>query len=462
MLLQPLVSANIGGSSPDQVSVHQTSRGADKEMKEEETDAAFSSGKEEKPDGHGKSKTRKEEGTVAGKTAAVDLLCFIASVVDCFGNIKCPYTPYPAYAETRHPYFGFLSEGESRSLSLQTPATFAPVHRHETASGGKDESRESSRTDPPADASPASAPGCKCSDLTFGALFSAFASSRTCENHAFSSDAQWEAFVTRNARGVEAAWLNLWRLFRLDSVPALASPRYAISCAFLRVLSRQPTLRDLARRRFLRVASPSSCKTNFVSHLLSLLGAKSRPESSEATNERDCVRGEEDADDEEGAEEQTPFDFLIFVPLRTHDQYLRENAYSAYELHYAYHDVAVHREAIRAQLLVCCEGALRVYRVPLSSRRGSNPFPNSGEALGHSEHRRQDDAAGVIDRDGSEERWLQMDREIRKQRRNLGGLTEPYTLVSKFVSPEEQAKRAQVRDLNARGERRLEMKGDRK
>ncbi|KYF42954.1 bromodomain-containing protein, partial [Toxoplasma gondii ARI] len=444
MLLQPLVSANIGGSSPDQVSVHQTSRGADKEMKEEETDAAFSSGKEEKPDGHGKSKTRKEEGTVAGKTAAVDLLCFIASVVDCFGNIKCPYTPYPAYAETRHPYFGFLSEGESRSLSLQTPATFAPVHRHETASGGKDESQESSRTDPPAHASPASAPGCKCSDLTFGALFSAFASSRTCENHAFSSDAQWEAFVTRNARGVEAAWLNLWRLFRLDSVPALASPRYAISCAFLRVLSRQPTLRDLARRRFLRVASPSSCKTNFVSHLLSLLGAKSRPESSEATNERDCVRGEEDADDEEGAEEQTPFDFLIFVPLRTHDQYLRENAYSAYELHYAYHDVAVHREAIRAQLLVCCEGALRVYRVPLSSRRGSNPFSTSGEALGHSEHRRQDDAAGVIDRDGSEERWLQMDREIRKQRRNLGGLTEPYTLVSKFVSPEEQAKRAQL------------------
>nr|CEL69437.1 TPA: bromodomain-containing protein [Neospora caninum Liverpool] len=454
MLLQPLVSTNIGGSSPPdaQLSGHPSAVGPEKELEDEETDT-FPPGETEKTNVE-RTKARHEGGNGASKTASVDLLCFIASVVDCFGNIKCPYTPYPAYAETRHPYFSFLCEREDpMPASPQTPARLHPHVRRLESSREGGEARQAERgqswVNPP---DPAAAPGCKCGDLTLGVLLSSFVASRSSETHrAFASDAEWEAFVTKNARGVEAAWLNLWRLFRLDSVRSLASPRHAISCAFLRAISRQPMLRDLARRRFLRISSSAtSYQTSFASHLLSLLGEKRRPEQALALG-RDVWRGKEggEADGEERVEEQTPLDFLIFVPLRTHDKYLREKAYSAYELHYAYHDFAVHREAIRAQLLVCCEGAVRVYRVPLSSspqranRAVSSAHRGAGDAPGRSQQRSREAGEG-LDSERTEGRESETESEIRRQRQNLGGLSGPYTLVSKFVSPEEQVKRVQL------------------
>ena len=38
-------------------------------------------------------------------------------------------------------------------------------------------------------------------------------------------DASWESFVLSSCRGLEAAWVDAWRLFRLDAVKAMASPR---------------------------------------------------------------------------------------------------------------------------------------------------------------------------------------------------------------------------------------------
>ncbi|PFH37117.1 hypothetical protein BESB_035750 [Besnoitia besnoiti] len=499
MLLQPLVSTNTGGSSPSESQVSGLPAASTAETEQE--DEAEAEGSASSPLGRNgeapRSSKEKETHDKGAKTASVDLLWFIASVVDCFGNIKCPYTPYPAYAETKHPYFSFLYEQHN-------PLASSAAMRNGESLRGREEARSEAVRDErsaegthagqygPAAASPPRLLGdaaCKCADLGLGFFLSAVLSRASPTHSAFASDAEWESFVTRNARGVEVAWLNLWRVFRLDSVRSLASPRHAISCAFLRTISRQPTLRDLARRRLLRVpfspfsrlrregsatvagASPSAPRALVPQLLLFLSGEKGAASRKTALlsqiddRHRDLwSSGEETERDEEPVEEleeQTPLDFLIFVPLRTHDIYLKEKAYSAYELHYAYHDFAVHREAIRAQLLVCCEGAVRVYRVPLTSPpsakgRSSSRASASAAASSDSSVRTKREAESGRGADGGADRgwapsergvqdaWSRRESQIREQRRNLGGFNEAYTLVSKFVSPEEQTKRAQL------------------
>lgn len=51
-------------------------------------------------------------------------------------------------------------------------------------------------------------------------------------------------------------------------------------------------------------------------------------------------------------EEQIPLDFLMFVPLRTHEKYLQEKCYAAYELFYAYYDFSVRMER-RVSVVPC-------------------------------------------------------------------------------------------------------------
>lgn len=64
-------------------------------------------------------------------------------------------------------------------------------------------------------------------------------------------------------------------------------------------------------------------------------------------------REEQEEDRERGGraiEEQIPLDFLIFVPLRTHEKYLQEKCYAAYELHFAYHDFSVRKRRKKKRL----------------------------------------------------------------------------------------------------------------
>ena len=66
--------------------------------------------------------------------------------------------------------------------------------------------------------------GCSCEQLIKEECAAA-TTPRAAAAEAAAAAANWETFVFSSCRGLEAAWIEAWRLFRLDAVKALASPR---------------------------------------------------------------------------------------------------------------------------------------------------------------------------------------------------------------------------------------------
>lgn len=77
--------------------------------------------------------------------------------------------------------------------------------------------------------------GCSCSLMVLdsgagtqqpgAAAAAAAAAAASTAAAAEAEDSAWERFVSSRCQGLQAAWADAWRLFRLDAVKAMASPR---------------------------------------------------------------------------------------------------------------------------------------------------------------------------------------------------------------------------------------------
>ncbi|OEH78466.1 bromodomain-containing protein [Cyclospora cayetanensis] len=338
------------------------------------------------------------------------LMSLGASVVDCLGNLRWPYTPYPAHAEARHPYFAFAKTG------YLLPSA-GSVDGNRNIKG-----LSSVFTAQP----PPFGPSCGCScaamvDADFSAAFGADESGgRGGVRESMMSDAAWEVFVLSNCRGLKMAWIDAWRLFRLDTVKALASPRKEMTCGFLRAISRNAVLRDLTRRRFVGGTGESTSDATYALSEAgsSAVGGRKQPLVLDVVKTGFSPQPQTSPLAEWHAEFEVPFDFLHFMGCPLQREFLESIAPAAAEVLLAYDSSLVQREARAALLKVCCEGAVRVYRVPV--------FQNAAAAK------------------GSARRQPPPQQQQNQQQKHQQEKKQPWCLISKFVTPEEQVLRAQV------------------
>ncbi|CDJ41483.1 bromodomain-containing protein, putative [Eimeria tenella] len=338
-----------------------------------------------------------------GAADSATLLSLGASVLDCLGNLRWPYTPLPSLAEAYHPYFAAAKAGFRLALSAADRGSkggpLGSSFGHCAVAVG--------------------APcGCTCElmlrDLAAGTAAAATAAAAAAEEEAAAeAAAKWEAFVFANCRGIENAWTEAWRLFRLDAVKALASPRkvgpgsfsfaasprqrqlavaaaaaaatavlllpvlvvllqrccvavsapFAVAaaaasqsamlllllllllqemtCGFLRAMSRNPLLRDLARRRFL--GGPLGAPPGVPGALSSSLQPEGPPSLNSVARIVQLFAVGPHLPQEFGV----PFDLLHFVASPSHRSLLEAAAPAAAEALLAYDYPLVRRK-------LCC------------------------------------------------------------------------------------------------------------